>query len=85
MVAPRIAALEAAMMVKSLPVRPRRTSLCWVSCGGLAGEEGVLHLGVLFLEMGWCMVLKDFTPRIRSMRESLMPYAASFSELAELD
>ena len=31
MVAPRMAALEAAIMVKSRPVRPRRTSLTSVS------------------------------------------------------
>lgn len=36
MVAPRMAALEAAMMVKSAPVRPRRTSLV----GGVMVSEG---------------------------------------------
>ena len=40
MVAPRIAALEAATMVKSAPVRPRRTSLV----GGGVVSEGIWYM-----------------------------------------
>lgn len=40
-VAPRMAALEAAMMVKSRPVRPRRTSLEM----SVSSKSGVEHWG----------------------------------------
>lgn len=44
MVAPRMAALEAAMMVKSLPVMPSRTSLFYVRCEVTSRRE-LLHDG----------------------------------------
>jgi hypothetical protein len=53
-VAPLIAALEAAMRVKSLPVMPRRTSLHSVLVNGSLLRVWKLYSHICYVVMGWC-------------------------------